>query len=160
MKSTILIKTTLMKQIKMISDINTSNLAGVDLNLLKVFLALAQEHNVTRAAERLCVSQSAVSASLKRLRLLYDDPLFQRTQTGMKPTARALLLRPLVQDALAKVEQSLLGAIESDIRQQIRTITIGLSMTMKLPSAENWHIASINKLQNSVSSSDRQITKW
>ncbi len=109
------------------SDINRFNLANIDLNLLKVFLVLCQEHNVTRAAERLCVSQSAVSASLKRLRHIYGDRLFERTQAGMKPTARAVLLRPLVQDALAKIELSLSESIEPDIHQQVRTITLGLS---------------------------------
>lgn len=106
---------------------NQINLAKVDLNLLKVFLSLCQEHNVTRAAQKLCVTQSAVSSSLKRLRHLYQDQLFERTQNGMEPTARALLLRPLIQDALAKVEQSLSDTITLDVRQQARTITIGLS---------------------------------
>ena len=79
-----------MKLILYNTDMNSINLAKVDLNLLKVFLALCQEHNVTRAAEKLCVTQSAVSSSLKRLRHLYQDPLFQRTQNGMVPTTRAL----------------------------------------------------------------------
>jgi len=127
LKLTILAAALVMKLIKMNSDINRFNLTSVDLNLLKVFLVLCQEHNVTRAADRLCVSQSAVSSSLKRLRHLYKDPLFERTQAGMKPTSRALLLRPLVQEALAKVELSLSEALEPDFKLQTRTITIGLS---------------------------------
>lgn len=116
-----------MKLILYNTNMNSINLAKVDLNLLKVFLALCQEHNVTRAAEKLCVTQSAVSSSLKRLRHLYQDPLFQRTQNGMVPTTRALLLRPLIQDALTKVEQSLSDTVALDVRQQARTVTIGLS---------------------------------
>lgn len=116
-----------MKLIAEVSVINHFNLANIDLNLLKVFLMLYQEQNVTRAAEKLCLGQPAVSAALKRLRQVYNDPLFERTQAGMKPTAQAILLRPVIQEALDKIELSLSTRLESDIRQQIRTITLGLS---------------------------------
>lgn len=55
------------------------NLRGVDLNLLVVLKALLEERNTTKAAERLAMSQPAVSRALARLRLLYDDPLLIRT---------------------------------------------------------------------------------
>ena len=68
----------------------------LDLNLLVTLEALLTEQNVTRAAERLHLSQPAVSTQLSRLRLLFDDPLLLPMQRGMMPTAKALeLLNPL-----------------------------------------------------------------
>jgi len=68
----------------------------LDLNLLVTLEALLAEQNVTRAAERLHLSQPAVSTQLSRLRTLFDDPLLIPTQRGMTPTAKALeLLEPL-----------------------------------------------------------------
>ncbi|KIE90190.1 putative transcriptional regulator [Actinobacillus pleuropneumoniae] len=61
----------------------------VDLNLLKAFDALLQERNVTKAAQRLSVTQPAMSAMLNRLRDSFGDPLFVRVQHGIEPTARA-----------------------------------------------------------------------
>lgn len=66
-----------------------TELTHLDLNLLKVLHALMQERNVTRAAESLVLSQSAVSHALKRLRQALNDPLFVATPNGMEPTLRA-----------------------------------------------------------------------
>ena len=79
-------------------------LRTLDLNLLKAFDALMDERNVTRAAERLAVTQPAVSATLNRLRDALGDPLFVRTQRGIAPTARALALGPPVKRILAEIE--------------------------------------------------------
>jgi DNA-binding transcriptional LysR family regulator len=65
------------------------NLAAVDLNLLKAFDALMTEGRVTLAAEKIGLTQPALSNALNRLRHLFDDRLFVRTPEGMKPTARA-----------------------------------------------------------------------
>ncbi|QGM47608.1 LysR family transcriptional regulator [Methylocystis heyeri] len=64
----------------------------VDLNLLVALDALLDERSVTRAAERLAMSQPALSNALHRLRGLFADPLFTRGQRGLIPTARALEL--------------------------------------------------------------------
>jgi DNA-binding transcriptional LysR family regulator len=64
----------------------------LDLNLLVVFDALMRERNATRAADRLNMSQPAVSHALTRLRAALRDDLFIRTPTGMAPTARAARL--------------------------------------------------------------------
>lgn len=64
-------------------------LARVDLNLLVAFDALARERNVTRAAARTGVTQSAMSHALGRLRDLLGDPLFVRGRGGMVLTPRA-----------------------------------------------------------------------
>lgn len=61
----------------------------MDLNLLRVFAMLMLEGNVTRAAEKLHLTQSAVSNSLKRLRQTFDDLLFERSVYGIRPTAVA-----------------------------------------------------------------------
>ena len=72
------------------------NFNEVDLNLLKVFEALLEEGGAGRAAIRLGLTQSAISAALSRLRILYGDHLFERTGRGLRPTSRAEELRPLV----------------------------------------------------------------
>jgi DNA-binding transcriptional LysR family regulator len=81
------------------------NIRSIDLNLLKVFDALMRERNTTRAASRLGLSQPAVSAALRRLRMQLGDPLFLRVQGGMRPTQRA-------DQIFASVTQSL-DAIQS-----------------------------------------------
>ncbi|MBK5124025.1 LysR family transcriptional regulator [Burkholderia sp. R-69980] len=65
------------------------NLRTVDLNLLTVFDAIHQTRNMSRAAERLGMSQPAISHALGRLRLTLNDPLFVRTGGAMQPTTRA-----------------------------------------------------------------------
>lgn len=63
--------------------------SSFDLNLLIVFDAIMQESNLTRAGQRLGLSQPAVSHALARLRHALQDELFVRTPEGMRPTARA-----------------------------------------------------------------------
>lgn len=79
------------------------NLASIDLNLLVALEVLLQEQNVTRAAARIGVSQSAMSHSLRRLRELLDDPLLVRTSTGMVPTSRAAELTFPICQALESI---------------------------------------------------------
>lgn len=71
------------------------DIESFDLNLLRVFEALYQEGSATRAAVRLNLGQSAVSAALGRLRAMYGDPLFTRTGRGLTATQRAHELSPL-----------------------------------------------------------------
>lgn len=68
----------------------TRLLARQDLNLLVVLDLLLKERHVSRVADEMFVSQSAISRSLKRLREMFDDPLFTRTAKGLIPTAKAL----------------------------------------------------------------------
>jgi DNA-binding transcriptional LysR family regulator len=76
----------------------------IDLNLLRVFDAVMEERSVLRASQKVCLSQSAVSHSLARLREMLDDELFIRTATGMQPTGRALAMAGKVRDALRTLE--------------------------------------------------------
>lgn len=85
------------------------NISTFDLNLLRVLDALLRERNVSRAAERLSLSQPAVSNALNRLRDLLDDPLLVRVGRSMQPTPRALALEAPIRDALQRIEQSLSG---------------------------------------------------
>ena len=83
------------------------DIRGVDLAMLRTFDALLRERSVSRAASRLFLSQPAVSASLKRLRETFDDPLFTRTAHGVVPTPRALALAPRVEAVLQDMQQLL-----------------------------------------------------
>lgn len=83
------------------------NIQTFDLNLLRVLDALLRERNVSRAAERLALSQPAVSNALNRLRELLDDPLLVRAGRAMQPTPRALALEAPIRAALRQIEQSL-----------------------------------------------------
>ena len=105
---------------------NNIDIEAVDLNLLRVFIALIEEGGASRAAIRLGVTQPAVSAALARLREIYADPLFERTGRGLRPTMRANELAPLVSEALNRCRQALaLSVGGNEIKG--RTITIGLS---------------------------------
>ena len=87
-----------------------THLRSVDLNLLVILEALLAERHLSRAAQRLHMSQPAVSHALARLRQLLGDPLLLRGKGGFRPTARALeLARPLA-DALQSVRCVLGGA--------------------------------------------------
>jgi len=106
---------------------NGINIESTDLNLLKVFEALYEEGGASRAALRLGLTQSAVSAALGRLRTLYADPLFIRTGRGLAPTLRANELKPLIGEALNKCRQSLALVSSQSGGYQGRSVAIGLS---------------------------------
>ncbi|HVR19267.1 MAG TPA: LysR family transcriptional regulator [Polyangiaceae bacterium] len=84
-----------------------AELSGVDLNLVVLFDAVAREGNVTRAAERLGVTQSALSHALRRLRTLVGDPLFVRGSGGMVLTPRAESLVVPLRSALVTLGRAL-----------------------------------------------------
>ncbi len=83
------------------------NVADLDLNLLRVFDAIATEGSVTVAGERIGLSQPAMSNALARLRALFDDPLFVRTPRGMRPTPFAQQLAQPVREALRLIQGAL-----------------------------------------------------
>jgi DNA-binding transcriptional LysR family regulator len=80
-------------------------LRNFDLNLLVAFEFLIEERNVSRAAEKLFISQSAMSHILQRLRHQLDDPVLVKTATGMTPTPRAQSLLEPVKAILRDVER-------------------------------------------------------
>lgn len=73
-----------------------------DLELLRLFLLLLRERNLTRAARAAGIGQPGMSRALARMRASFDDPLFVRSPQGMLPTPRALELEPAVSDLLAR----------------------------------------------------------
>jgi LysR family nod box-dependent transcriptional activator len=83
------------------------NLAGVDLNLLVALDALLTERSVTRAANRVGLSQPGMSNTLARLRKLFDDPLFVRERLTLVPTPRAESLGQPIREALALIRHAL-----------------------------------------------------
>ena len=84
-----------------------NNLRQLDLNLLKALDVLLDECHVTRAANRLSLTQPALSGILVRLRESFDDPLFVRAQRGIVPTQRALDLAQPVKRVLAEIDAML-----------------------------------------------------
>ena len=80
---------------------------NIDLNLLRVFDTLYELSSVTRAADRMGLTQSAVSHALGRLRQAVGDPLFVRRSGGLQPTARAVEIAPGIREGL----QQLRGAL-------------------------------------------------
>ena len=81
------------------------NLRRFDLNLLVTLQILLEERSVSRAAERLCLSQSAISRALGRLRDIFHDDLFIRRPHGLQPTVRALQLKSELTDVLGMVNR-------------------------------------------------------
>lgn len=80
-----------------------ADIRTLDLNLLKAFVVLLDECNVSRAAARLSVTQPAMSGILNRLRESFNDPLFVRVQHGVQPTDRALELGQIARKVLQDV---------------------------------------------------------
>ena len=83
------------------------NMMDLDLNLLRVFDAIATEGSVTVAGERVGLSQPAMSNALARLRTVFGDPLFVRTPRGMRPTPFAQQLAQPVREALRLIQGAL-----------------------------------------------------
>jgi DNA-binding transcriptional LysR family regulator len=79
---------------------------SLDLNLLRVFDAVMTEQNLTRASNRLAMTQPAVSNALRRLRDALGDELLIRTAHGVKPTSRAEEIWPTIRRALSDLEEA------------------------------------------------------
>lgn len=99
------------------------NLRSLDLNLLVVFDAIYREGNVTRAANRVGLSQPATSNALTRLRGHLKDELFLRGPEGLRPTPRAVEMAPRLRTILIELEH-LLELQEFDPTTARRTLTI------------------------------------
>lgn len=104
-----------------------TDLGNLDLNLLRVFDAVARERHVTRAAERLHLSQPAVSNALARLRHILGDELFLRRPGGVEPTALALSLAGPVAEALDRIAETLAAQAPFDPATTSRVFNIALS---------------------------------
>lgn len=92
------------------------NLRSFDLNLLVVFDAILSEGNLTRAADKIAMSQPALSNALARLRVAVGDPLFIRRAHTMEPTERARKMAVPVRQALDLLSGELQAASTFDCR--------------------------------------------
>jgi DNA-binding transcriptional LysR family regulator len=106
-------------------EIDAAKIKQLDGSLLLVLRELLRQRRVTLAAQRLGLSQSAVSHALARLRELFDDPLFVRKAYGLEPTRHALDLAPRI-DALLGAMQDAMGLpARFDPAETVRSFRIG-----------------------------------
>ncbi len=86
---------------------NSVQFKNLDLNLFRVLLALLEHRSVSRAAEELALTPSAVSHALGRLRTALDDPLFERRGGGLTPTAYAVEVGRRVRPSMERLRDAL-----------------------------------------------------
>jgi len=103
------------------------NLRDIDLNLLVIFNQLLIDRRVSTTADKLGLSQPAISNSLKRLRTLLKDELFVRTARGMEPTPYALHLIEPIGYALSTLQNALNQRDSFDPAISERTFTLGVT---------------------------------
>lgn len=108
------------------------NITGIDLNLLIAFESLLDERHVGRAANRIGVSQPALSNAISRLRSRLNDPLFVRTGRGMIPTPRAAQLAGPVREALSLLRDTLHAPRSFSPQTSTQRFRIGLSDNVEL----------------------------
>ncbi|AYQ92194.1 LysR family transcriptional regulator [Burkholderia gladioli] len=101
--------------------------ALTDLNLVRVFIAIWDVRNLTEAGDRLGLTQPAVSHALRRLRTLFDDPLFVRTPAGMTPTDAALRLYSPLSNALSVIDETVRQRARFDPASAQRVFRIAMS---------------------------------
>ncbi|MFI5305792.1 MAG: LysR family transcriptional regulator [Polyangiales bacterium] len=89
------------------SDIDVENIRRLDGSLLLILRELLLQRRTTLVAQRLGLSQSAISHTLSRLRELFGDPLFVRKPYGLEPTRRALELGPQIEALLLAMSQAM-----------------------------------------------------
>jgi len=114
-----------MNGIRHAHDFTPVNFRTLDLNLLRVFDAVVAEGNITRAAERLAMTQPAVSNALKRLRDAVGEDLLSRAPRGVRPTPFGESLWPEVRAALGQLEQALQpGAYDAATDERVFRLTM------------------------------------
>ncbi len=101
--------------------------ASLDLNLLRTFIVLNQERNMRRAAERLFVSQPAVSKALQRLRNHFDDELFVKSHQGLRATEKANQLAESITPIIDDLTIAINDSSEFDPAELGGTIKIAIS---------------------------------
>ena len=109
------------------SPCRDTNIGPFNLNALRVFTTVFEEGSASRAAIRLNVTQSAVSATLQQLRELYHDPLFERTGRGLTPTLYAKQIYPIITESLSQLDNTLSRYAGRQGLFEGRAVTIGMS---------------------------------
>ncbi len=103
----------------------------LDLNLLRVFAVVSETGSATEAAKRLYLTQPAVSAALRRLRVAIGAPLFISTGRGLALTARGARLRAGIDSHLGQLVASALDRPSFDPRTCERTVRLGLADSLE-----------------------------
>lgn len=99
---------------------------------MPIFVALMEERSVTRAAERVGMTQPALSNALARLRTMFQDQLFVRERYGIQPTPVALELAPVIAAALARLDDAVLGQQDFEPAKAERALSIALNSYVEL----------------------------
>src|SRR5215213_5491251 len=108
------------------------NLRNVDLNLLVALDAMLSERSISKAAERLAITQPALSHALRRAREVFDDPLLRRGARGMEPTDRAFALHGPLKTLLAEIQVLLRTKAAFDPNTAVRSFKISMSDAMSV----------------------------
>lgn len=96
---------------------NLYDLKKFDLNLLVIFECIYQHLSISKAAESLYITPSAVSQSLQRLRAQFNDPLFIRSGKGIAPTTTGLNLHHHLEKNLRGLEQTINIVNKSELKK-------------------------------------------
>ncbi len=99
----------------------------LDLNLLRVFLAIWDLRSLTAAGDRLGLTQPAISHALRRLRERFGDPLFVRVANRMLPTDAAVRLHEPLDQAFELLNRTLQSGVVFDPRSTERTFRVAMS---------------------------------
>ncbi len=99
----------------------------LDLNLLRVFLAIWDLRSLTAAGDRLGLTQPAISHALRRLRERFGDPLFIRVANRMLPTDAAVRLHEPLDQAFELLNRTLQSGVVFDPRVTERTFRVAMS---------------------------------
>lgn len=118
------------------------HLRELDTNLIVVLDALLIDASVTKAAERLGRSPSAISHALANMRAIFDDPLFVRAGQRLVPTTRAEELAPTVHIIVSGIENLLRPSAPFDPKTQERSFVVGCS--------ENFELGLLRRLRNAI----------
>lgn len=102
------------------------NIRSIDLNLIPVFEAAYEERSLSRAAERLAMTQSAVSHAVTRLRSLFKDELFIRRSHGVLPTRVADQIYAKLRGALVAVREAVAETRRFDPRTSQRQFFVAI----------------------------------
>src|SRR5690606_3687537 len=104
-----------------------ANAHKLDLNLLRLWITLAETRNVTLAAEHLGLTQPTVSYGLAKLRLHFNDRLFVRAPQGMQPTPLGEQLAREFQQALGQIDSAVEAARHFDPATTQRSFRVAMS---------------------------------
>ncbi|RUO38548.1 hypothetical protein CWE13_02580 [Aliidiomarina shirensis] len=108
------------------NQIHSNLLSKIDLNLLRVLVAIHRERQLARAAAELSLTPSAISHALRRLRDIFDDELFIRSGRFLRPTALCDKLAPELNEVLARMQGLISRGVSFSPATTQRVFRIGM----------------------------------